>query len=124
VRDGCIVSRHDWRVKTRELFNRFVQELPLLLGIWLLVALFLAVFAALTGSPVWDAVLVAVAFLPLAIPMAPILWLRWEPRAADPRAFPAIGLGCLWAIVTLPFAAGTQRLAHVSPGWGLVPFPV
>jgi hypothetical protein len=90
---------------TRELRRRFVRELPWLIGIWLLVAFGFGVWGAISGERELDqSVALAVTFLPLAVPLSPLRWLRWEYRAWTPCAFPAIGLAALWFLVTMPFA--------------------
>ena len=96
---------------SRRLLQAFLKELPWLLGSWLVVTLALIVFGVMTGDMTpREALTIAVSFLPLAIPLAPLTWMRWEPRATTPRAFPAIGLGCLWSALTLPVAIGLSVL--------------
>jgi hypothetical protein len=93
-----------------------------MLGIWAMAVLALIVFGALTGdtSP-REALTVGLGFLPLAIPLAPFTWLHFDPRprqareareageageAGRARAFPNVGFGCLWAVLTMPLAIG------------------
>ena len=77
-----------------------------MLGIWLVV-LSLVVYGYLQGESIGDALRTALVFLPLAVPLSPVLWLHHEHQARRPSALPAIGLGCLWALVTLPLAVAT-----------------
>jgi hypothetical protein len=105
----------DWRGKTRELFRRFVRDLPFIVGGWLVVAVGVAVYGYLQGEPLSDAVRTALVFLPMAIPLSPLIWLsRARAKARTPSALPAIGLGCLWSAVTLPLAVAlVVALANV-----------
>jgi hypothetical protein len=96
----------------RRLLRAFLREAPWMLGMWGVVTLALIVFGLLSGdfSP-REAITVAVGILPLAIPLAPLTWFRFSPRAgaegrSDGRSTGVLGFGCLWAIVTMPLAIG------------------
>jgi len=91
----------------RRLLDAFLKEAPWMLGFWVVSVLALIVFGALTGdmNP-REALTVAVGFLPLIIPLAPLTWIRFEPRGNNAAAVPSVGLGCLWAVVTMPLAIG------------------
>lgn len=96
---------------TRRLLSRFLHELPWLLGIWVVATLAFVVFGLVSGDmEPKQAIIVAVGLLPLAIPLAPLTWMRWEPATRTPRALPGIGFGCLWAVVTMPLAIGLSLL--------------
>jgi len=94
------------------MLDAFLRELPWFMGIWVVATVALVVFGALTGdfSP-RESLRIAVGVLPLAIPLAPLTWMRFEPRTREPRtrearSLPALGFGCLWALVTMPLAIG------------------
>ena len=89
------------------MLDAFLRELPWLLGTWVVVTLALVVFGLLSGDfTPRQSLRIAVGFLPLTIPLAPLTWMRFDPRARGGSAMPALGFGCLWAAVTMPLAIG------------------
>jgi hypothetical protein len=90
---------------TRELFRKFVRELPWMLAIWAVVSIGFGLWNTLTGErSLGESLKLALVFLPIVIPVAPLAWLRYEPCAWTPRAFPAIALGCAWLVLGIPVA--------------------
>jgi hypothetical protein len=89
----------------KRIWEAFLREAPWMLGIWVVATLALIVFGLLSGdlNP-RQALRVTVGFLPLAIPLAPLTWLRFEPAARTSRQVRISGFGCLWAVVTMPLA--------------------
>lgn len=96
---------------TAYLLRRFRKELPWLIAIWALAAIVGALLGIISGelSP-RESLALALAFMPLLVPLAPLWWLRSEWKAHTPKALPAIGLGCAWFVLTLPLAVGAAAL--------------
>ncbi len=96
---------------TRVLLGMFRRDLPITVAVWVAVSAFIGIVGVVSGdqSP-RDALGLGLTFLPLAVPLAPLVWLRWEPRARTRGALPVVGLGCLWSLVTLPIAIGISVL--------------
>ena len=89
------------------MLDAFLRELPWFAGIWVVATLALVLFGLVSGDfTPRESLRLAVGVLPLAIPLAPLTWMRFEPRARNSRSLPALGFGCLWAVVTMPLAIG------------------
>jgi len=89
------------------MLDAFLKELPWLLATWVVVTLALVIFGLLSGEfTPRQSLRVAVGFLPLTIPLAPLTWMRFDSRARDGNRISALGFGCLWAVVTMPLAVG------------------
>jgi uncharacterized membrane protein len=96
----------EWRDLTRVLLRGFVREIPILIGIWVLVAGALAGWSVISvDMSLRESIALALGFLPMSVPLSPLVWLRWEFQAWQLAALPALGIGCLWFVVTLPLAA-------------------
>ena len=90
---------------TAELWRAFVASLPWLVGIWVVATGGLAGWDAMTGQrSLAESLALAVTFLPVAIAITPMLWLRHSHEARTRRALPGIGLAAIWTVVTLPVA--------------------
>src|SRR5688572_20439026 len=84
--------------------RRFVADLPILAGIWVVATFGVSiVLSVVDGQPLGDHLALAATFLPLAIPLSPLLWL-WRIARVPDRTLPAVGAGFAWFIVTMPFA--------------------
>ena len=93
------------------LFRKFIRELPWLVAIWIVGSLGFFIWNSLVeAEPMDESLKIALVFLPILIPLAPITWLRYERQARTPRAMPAIGLGCAWMVVGTPVAIGLSVL--------------
>ena len=98
---------------TDYLLRNFVKAIPWLVGLWLGVTVVVAGWVTvMDGADFGNALRTMVAFLPVGVPLSPLVWLRWENDARTPKAFPAIGVAILWAVITLPLAV----LASVAIG--------
>jgi len=97
-----------------DVLRRFIADLPVLVGIWLVVMVGVAIWGSLTeGVALGESLALAVTFLPIAVPLSPLLWLRRFASAPD-KTLPTVGLGCAWFIVTMPLAvAATVALANM-----------
>jgi len=92
---------------TRYLLSGFLHALPWLIGLWLISTIGIAIWRSLVdGADLLKSLLTGIIFLPAAVPLSPIIWLRWRPAARNPKGIPAVGLSLLWAVVTFPLAVG------------------
>lgn len=90
---------------TAVLWRAFVDSLPWLVGIWVVGTVGVAAWDAVTGQrSLGESLVLAVTFLPVAIAITPMLWLRHSHEARTRRALPGIGLAAIWTVVTLPLA--------------------
>jgi len=98
---------------TDYLLRNFVKAVPWFIGMWLAVTVVVAVWAAvMDGKDLGDSLRTMITFLPVGVPLSPLIWLRWERDARTPKALPAIGIAILWLLITLPLAV----LASVGIG--------
>ena len=96
---------------TRYLWRGFVHALPWLVGAWVFVSLGIALLQWLAdGTGLWESLRTAVIFLPVAVPLSPLVWLRWQREARTPKALPAARLSLLWFAITFPLAIGAAVL--------------
>jgi hypothetical protein len=90
---------------TGHLLRKFVRELPWILSVWVVVSIAFVLWRGLhDGLPFAESLKVAIVLLPIVIPIAPIAWLRFDEEARTRRAWPAIGLACVWVVISLPIA--------------------
>ena len=84
--------------------RRFVADLPILAGIWVVGTFGVSiVLSVVDGQPLGDQLALAATFLPLAIPLSPLLWL-WRIARPPDWTLPAVGAGFAWFFVTMPLA--------------------
>ena len=96
---------------TRYLWGSFLRALPWLVGVWVIVSVGIALLLWLGyGVEFGESLRTAITFLPLAVPLTPLVWLRRQRGARTPKALPAIGLSVLWAALTFPLAIGAALL--------------
>jgi hypothetical protein len=91
-----------------DVLRRFMADVPVVVGIWVVVMLGVAVWWTLVdGTALGESLSLAVTFLPIAIPLSPLLWLR---RFASPpdKTVRTVGAGCAWFITTMPLAVGAS----------------
>jgi hypothetical protein len=90
---------------TDYLLRNFVKAIPWYIGMWLVVTVVVALWVTVVDREEFgDALRTMITFLPVGIPLTPLIWLRWERDARTPKALPALGIAILWALITLPLA--------------------
>lgn len=96
---------------TRYLWSSFVRALPWVVGIWAIASVGIALLQWLTdGIELGESLRTAIILLPVAVPLSPLVWLRWRGEARTSKALPAVWLSLLWAAITLPLAVGASVL--------------
>ena len=96
---------------TRYLWSGFVRALPWVVGIWVVVSAGIALLRWLIdGVELGESLRTAIILLPVAVPLSPLIWLRWQGEARTSEALPAVWLSLLWAAITLPLAVGASVL--------------
>lgn len=84
--------------------RHFVAHLPILIAIWVVAAVGVSIVLSIAeGRPLGDQLVRAVPFLPMAIPVSPLLWL-WRIAPTPDRTVRAAAAGFGWFIVTVPLA--------------------
>jgi hypothetical protein len=91
---------------TGELLFRFLRDVPWLALIWLGVTVLICGIGAVTGgTSLREALSLAVGFLPMAVPLSPLVWLRWEAIPPRRAVLPAVGIAIAWFVLLLLPAA-------------------
>jgi hypothetical protein len=69
--------------------------------IWLGVMAFIGGVGLVSGnSTLREMLAFAVGFLPMAVPLSPIIWLRWEQTSWSRGTLAAVGVAMAWFVVT------------------------
>jgi len=92
----------DW---LRDIVQRFRRDLPLLIAGWVVATLLIMGYAFVSGEP-GDPLAIALWMLVAFVAFVPLRWMRFENPLVRPshnrfrRTLGAVGLGCLWAVLT------------------------
>jgi hypothetical protein len=91
----------DSAVVTARLIHRFLRDVPQMALIWLGVMVFIGGVGLISGnSTVREMLAFAVGFLPMAVPLSPIIWLRWEQTGWSRGTLAAVAIAMGWFVVT------------------------
>lgn len=104
------MSSGDPPITLREALGMLRRDLPGQARLWLLIGGLIALLVGLAGRYSWpEAVAIGISFLPIAIPVGPMVWL--SPRGSGANvlnrrgAWRLAGLFTVWGVATLLPAA-------------------